>query len=172
MHEYGGVEADHVLALAHDVFVILGLIAALQMEFDLILVAAILTTAGYSINDSIVIFDRMREMLRTMRRETLAEVLNVSINGTLSRTIITSMTTFFTVFTLMMIGGTVIHDFAVCLVLGIIVGTYSSVGICGSLVYQWTHRPVVPSTAEGAQKKATPQGDRPRGKRARRRRSA
>ena len=162
-----------ILALAHDVFCILGLIAATGKEFDLILVAALLTTAGYSINDSIVIFDRMREKLRVMRRETLSEVLNVSINETLSRTLITSMTTLFTALTLALLGGSVIHDFAVCLVVGVAIGTYSSIGICGSLVFQWTNRPALTAAAprtEGG--KSGQQPARKKGKRARRRRSA
>ena len=164
-----------ILALAHDVCVILGLISVLGMEFDLVLVAAVLTTAGYSINDSIVIFDRMREKLRTMRRETLAEVLNVSVNETLSRTLITSLTTFFTVLTLALIGGTVIHDFAISLVVGVVIGTYSSVGLCGSLVYAWTNRPKMSVSASASSSDKKPNagaGERQKGKRARRRKNA
>jgi preprotein translocase subunit SecF len=126
-----------ILALAHDVTVTLGLFALLQLELNLILVAAILTIAGYSINDSIVIFDRLREKLRVMRRESLAEVLNVGINETLSRTMITSATTFFTAVALFILGGSVIHDFALTLCVGVLVGTYSSIGLATPIVYVW-----------------------------------
>ncbi|MFH1726068.1 MAG: protein translocase subunit SecF [Elusimicrobiota bacterium] len=129
-----------VAALAHDVLAALGLFAALQMELDLVLVAALLTIAGYSINDSIVIFDRMREKMRVLSREPLHAVLNDSINGTISRTIITSMTTLFAVIVLLLVGGTVIHDFALTLTFGVIVGTYSSMAIAAPLVYHWEKR--------------------------------
>ncbi|MFH1724155.1 MAG: protein translocase subunit SecF [Elusimicrobiota bacterium] len=126
-----------VFALAHDVLATLGLFAALQLEVDLVLVAAVLTIAGYSINDSIVVFDRLREKMRVMRRESFDTVANTSINETLSRTLITSMTTLFTVVVLQLLGGTVIHDFAVTLTFGIVVGTYSSIAIAVPVVCQW-----------------------------------
>lgn len=162
-----------ILALAHDILAALGVISILQMELDLVLVAALLTLSGYSINDSIVIFDRMREKMRTMRRESLAEVLNMSINETLSRTLITSLTTFFTVLTLALVGGTVIHDFATVMSFGIVIGTYSSVGVCAGLVYAWsTRRKLPPESASASQGKPAQEGERVRGKRARRRRGA
>ncbi|MFH2204670.1 MAG: protein translocase subunit SecF [Elusimicrobiota bacterium] len=126
-----------ILALGHDVLFALGLSSVLQLEVDLILVAAVLTIAGYSINDSIVIFDRLREKMRGMRRCAMSEILNTGINETLSRTLITSLTTFFTVLTLVVIGGSVIHDFALILCAGVLVGTYSSVAIAAPSVYQW-----------------------------------
>jgi len=126
-----------VLALAHDVVATLGLFSALQLEIDLVMVAAVLTIAGYSINDSIVIFDRLREKMRVMRRETFAEVANASINETLSRTLVTSGTTLIAVVVLFLIGGTVIHDFATALTFGVVVGTYSSIAIAIPVVFQW-----------------------------------
>lgn len=126
-----------VLALAHDVVVLLGLFSLLQTEIDLVMVASVLTLAGYSINDTIVIFDRMRERMRILRREPLDRVVNLSINETLSRTLITSVTTFVVVLTLYLLGGAVIHDFAMALTVGIVVGTYSSIGVAAPLVYQW-----------------------------------
>jgi preprotein translocase subunit SecF len=126
-----------IIALAHDVLIILGLFSVLKMEVNLILVAAVLTIAGYSINDTIVIFDRLREKLRSMRRAPIQEILNIGINETLSRTLVTSLTTFFTVITLHVIGGTVIHDFALTLCAGVIVGTYSSIAIAAPSVFQW-----------------------------------
>jgi len=162
-----------ILALAHDILAGLGLISMLGMELDLVLVAALLTLSGYSINDSIVIFDRMREKLRTMRRESLAEVLNASVNETLSRTLITSLTTFFTVLTLALVGGTVIHDFATVMSFGIVVGTYSSIGLCAGLVFAWTtRRKLPPQTASSVPKAQGGVEERARGKRARRRRGA
>jgi preprotein translocase subunit SecF len=162
-----------ILALAHDITIALGVVSILGIELDLVIVAALLTISGYSINDSIVIFDRMREKLRTMRRESLAEVLNASINETLSRTLITSLTTFFTVLTLALVGGTVIHDFATLMSLGVVIGTYSSVGVCAGLVFAWTTRPKSSaSSAPQKQKGSSPAGERQKGKRARRRRNA
>lgn len=157
-----------ILALGHDVIVTLGLFSLLQMELNLILVAAILTIAGYSINDTIVIFDRLREKLRSMRRSPPEEVLNLGINETLSRTMITSLTTFFTVLTLFLLGGTVIHDFALTLCVGVLVGTYSSIAIAAPSVYQWEQRRARKSGG-GSPLPSPPVGqDQPSGRRARR----
>lgn len=126
-----------IVALAHDVFVTLGLFSVLGIELNLVLVAGILTVAGYSINDSIVIFDRMREKMRLMRRDPLKSVINLAVNETLSRTLITSLTTFFTAATLFVLGGPVIHDFALTLAFGVLIGTYSSVAIAAPVVFHW-----------------------------------
>lgn len=126
-----------ILALAHDVFILMGLYAFLGSEFNLTLVAALLTLAGYSINDTIVILDRMREKMRLFRREPLGSVINTSINETLSRTVITVLTLLIAVATLWLIGGPVIHDFAMGMTLGCVLGTFSSIAIAAPLVYQF-----------------------------------
>jgi preprotein translocase subunit SecF len=129
-----------VIALAHDVVGTAGLIVLLGLEFDLTLVAALLTLAGYSINDTIVIFDRMRERLSFARREPLPELINNSVNETLSRTLITSGMVFLTVLTLLFFGGTVIHDFALCMTFGVFIGSYSTIAVATPLVYEWETR--------------------------------
>lgn len=127
-----------VLALAHDVFVVFGFLSILNREITLTVVAALLTLAGYSINDTIVIFDRIREKMRMMRpKDDLAFIVNASINETLPRTIITSLTLFFVVVALYFFGGSVLNDFALALLLGVIVGTYSSVCVAAPIVYEW-----------------------------------
>lgn len=122
-----------IVALVHDPFLILGIFAYFQLEFDLIALAAILTVIGYSLNDTIVVFDRMRENFRKMRKATTIEVVNMSVNQTLSRTIITSLLTLLAVLALFYFGGERIHGFATALMIGIIVGTYSSIYIAGTL---------------------------------------
>ncbi|TPW19792.1 MAG: preprotein translocase subunit SecF [Elusimicrobia bacterium] len=112
----------------------------LGLEFDLTLVASLLTLAGYSINDTIVIFDRMRERMGFARREGLVELINNSVNETLSRTIITSGMVFLTVLTLLFFGGTVIHDFALCMTFGVFIGSYSTIAVATPLVYEWETR--------------------------------
>ncbi|MBI5594526.1 MAG: protein translocase subunit SecF [Elusimicrobia bacterium] len=129
-----------VVALGHDVLATAGLISVLGLEFDLTLVAALLTLAGFSINDTIVIFDRMRERMTIHRREPLSETINVSVNETLSRTIITSLTVFLTVLTLLFFGGSVIHDFALAMTFGVFVGSYSTIAIATPLVFEWETR--------------------------------
>ncbi len=116
-----------VLALIHDVLITLGVFAWFQLEFDLTVLAAILAVIGYSLNDTIVVFDRIRENFRQMRKAEPAHVVNVSVNQTLSRTIMTSLTTLLVVLALLIIGGETIHNFALALTLGIGVGTYSSI---------------------------------------------
>jgi preprotein translocase subunit SecF len=130
--------ASAVLTIAHDMTIIAGIFAAFQIEVDLVVVAAFLTIAGYSINDTIVIFDRMRENLRHRRGAPLREVINVSINEMRSRTIITNGMVLFVVSALFVLGGNVIHDFAFAMLLGSIVGTYSTVAISTQLLYQWS----------------------------------
>lgn len=124
-------------ALFHDVIICLGLYTQMGFEFNLTTVASLLTVVGYSVNDSVVVFDRVRENLRRNRREPLAEVLNVSINQTLSRTILTSGTTFLTVATLYFLGSEVIRGFAFVLMTGVVVGTYSSIFIASPIVLYW-----------------------------------
>lgn len=116
-----------VVAMLHDPILILGFFAATQMEFSLPVIAALLVIMGYSLNDTVVVFDRMREDLRTTRNPDVAQVFNIAINETLSRTVITSFITFMVALSLLVFGGPVIHGFAAALVLGIVVGTYSSI---------------------------------------------
>ena len=125
--------AGAVLALAHDVIITLGVFSALQIEVDLTIVAALLTVVGYSLNDTIVVFDRIRENFRKMRKGESSEVMNSSITQTLSRTLITSATTLFVVIALFVEGGAMIHGFALALLLGITVGTYSSIYVASAL---------------------------------------
>jgi len=123
-----------ILALFHDVFIIVGIFAITGKEITVQIIAALLTIVGYSINDTIVIFDRIREDLKIHRKEQMAEVFNRSINNTLSRTIITAGTTLFTALALFFFGGTVLHDFAFAMSLGIFFGTYSSIFVASNLV--------------------------------------
>ena len=125
--------AGAVLALAHDVIITLGVFSMMQIEVDLTIVAALLTVVGYSLNDTIVVFDRIRENFRKMRKGEPPEVMNSSVTQTLSRTLITSATTLFVVIALFAQGGAMIHGFATALLLGITVGTYSSIYVASAL---------------------------------------
>jgi len=129
--------AAAVIAVFHDVLITLGLFSLLRFEISLTVIAALLTLVGYSMNDTIVIFDRIRENLRLMRREPFPDIVNKSINQTLSRTILTSGLTFLTVLVLFAMGGHVLQSFSFALVVGILVGTYSSFGIAAPLVVAW-----------------------------------
>jgi len=129
-----------VLAVFHDVLITLGLFKIFGFEISLTVIAALLTLVGYSMNDTIVIFDRIRENNRLLRKESFASVVNKSINQTLSRTILTSGLTFLTVLVLFLMGGQVLRAFAFALVVGIVVGTYSSFGIAAPLVVAWHQR--------------------------------
>ncbi len=129
-----------VLAVFHDVLITLGLFKIFGFEISLTVIAALLTLVGYSMNDTIVIFDRIRENNRLLRKESFADVVNKSINQTLSRTILTSGLTFLTVLVLFLMGGQVLRAFAFALVVGIVVGTYSSFGIAAPLVVAWHQR--------------------------------
>jgi preprotein translocase subunit SecF len=126
-----------VIAVFHDTIVTLGLFSLFNKEINLTVVAALLTLVGYSMNDTIVIFDRIRENLKILRRETLESLMNKSINQTLSRTVMTSGLTFLTVIALFIWGGPVLHPFSFALVCGILVGTYSSVFIASPIVLFW-----------------------------------
>jgi preprotein translocase subunit SecF len=129
--------AAAVIAVFHDVLITLGLFSLFHYEISLTVIAALLTLVGYSMNDTIVIFDRVRENLRLMRREPLSAIVNKSINQTLSRTILTSGLTFLTVLVLFLLGGQVLHSFAFAMVVGVVVGTYSSFGIAAPIVVVW-----------------------------------
>ncbi|ABA58807.1 protein translocase subunit secF [Nitrosococcus oceani ATCC 19707] len=116
-----------VVALIHDVIIVLGLFSLLHFEFDLTVLAAILAVIGYSLNDTIVVSDRIRENFRKIRKGTAKQIINTSINQTLSRTIMTSLTTLLVLFALFLFGGETIHSFSTALIAGIVVGTYSSI---------------------------------------------
>jgi preprotein translocase subunit SecF len=146
-----------VLAVFHDVLITLGLFSLLHFEISLTVIAALLTLVGYSMNDTIVIFDRVRENVRLMRRESFATIVNRSINQTLSRTILTSGLTFLTVLVLFIMGGDVLRSFSFALVVGILVGTYSSFGIAAPLVvayYNWRGQGALPVSGSAAGTKA------------------
>jgi preprotein translocase subunit SecF len=151
--------AAAVLAVFHDVLITLGFFSLFRFEISLTVIAALLTLVGYSMNDTIVIFDRIRENNRLLRRESFADVVNKSINQTLSRTILTSGLTFLTVLVLFLMGGQVLRAFSFALVVGIVVGTYSSFGIAAPLVVAWNHwrgHGAVPGSGPAA-------GNKPRG---------
>lgn len=126
-----------VLALVHDILLTIGVFILFNKEFTLTVVAAILTIGGYSLNDTIVVFDRIREKLRLQRRGDYKALINRSINETLSRTLLTSGTTLLTVLSLFFLGGPIIHDFAFALLIGILVGTYSSIFVASPLLVFW-----------------------------------
>lgn len=126
-----------IIALFHDLAITLGLFALTRKEISLTVIAALLTLVGYSVNDTIVVFDRVRENIRLMRKESLHNLLNLSINQTLSRTIMTSGMTFLSVFALYLFGGEVLKGFSFALTVGIIVGTYSSIAIASPIVDWW-----------------------------------
>ncbi len=125
------------IATFHDVLAVLGVFYLLGREINLILVTAVLTIAGYSLTDTVVVFDRIRENLRIMLKDSVETVMNVSINEVLSRTIITSLTVLITSVALFVFGGEVIHDFALAMIMGVIVGTYSSIFVASPLVLIW-----------------------------------
>ena len=124
-----------VAAIIHDVIITFGILAALGTSVDLIVVTSLLFIAGYSVNDTIVIYDRIRENLRRAQRQKTSGIFNISITQTLSRTLITSLTTAAVIVCLLVFGGEIIHSFALSLLIGIIVGTYSSIFIASPLVY-------------------------------------
>ncbi len=121
-----------VAALFHDVIITIGFFSVLGLEFNLTVLAAVLAVIGYSLNDTIVVFDRVRENFRTMRKGTPIEIFNASLNQTLSRTLITSLTTLLVLTALFLLGGELIHEFATALIVGVIVGTYSSIYVAST----------------------------------------
>ena len=123
-----------VIALVHDVIITVGFFSLTGIEFDLPVLAAVLAVIGYSLNDTIVVYDRIRENFRKMRKVDTVGVVNSSINQTLSRTLVTSLTTLLVLIALFLIGGSVIHSFALALIVGVIVGTYSSIYIASSSI--------------------------------------
>jgi len=147
-----------VLALVHDVTITVGIFALLQIEFDLTVLAALLAVIGYSLNDTIVVFDRIRENFLTMRSGTPAEVMNRSINQTLTRTVITSGTTLLVLFSLFFFGGEIIKGFSTALLIGVFVGTYSSIFVASLIVLRMgiTREDLMPVEKEGAELDATP----------------
>jgi len=126
-----GVSA--IVALVHDVLVVVGMFSIFDKEFSLTVVAALLTVVGYSLNDTIVVFDRIRENQGKYRKKSFEETINLSITETLSRTLITSGTTLFVVLSLFLLGGEIIHDFAFALLVGVLIGTYSSIYVASSV---------------------------------------
>jgi len=123
-----------IAALGHDILITLGIFSLLDLEISLAIIAAFLTIVGYSLNDTIVIFDRIRENLKGLKNATISSVINESINQSLSRTIITSLTTLFVVLILYLVGGEVIHTFAFAMIIGVIIGTYSSIFVASPVV--------------------------------------
>ena len=126
-----------IVALVHDSLITVGLLALFGREFNLVVVAALLTLVGYSVNDTVVVYDRVRENLKTPKKESLSAVINRSINQTLSRTILTSGATMLVVVALFFLGGEVLHTFALTLMIGIVVGTYSSIYVAAAIVVIW-----------------------------------
>ncbi len=129
-----------IAALAHDVFITLGIFSIMDYEISLPVIAAFMTIVGYSLNDTIVIFDRIRENVKGMRGTDYSSIINSSINASLSRTIITSLTTFVVVFVLWVWGGEVIHNFAFAMIIGVLVGTYSSIYVASPIVLRLHER--------------------------------
>jgi len=123
-----------VAALIHDVVISMGILSAVNVEFDLTVVAALLAVIGYSLNDTIVLFDRIRENFPRLRKRTPLEVVNTSVNETLARTLMTSMTTLLVLFALFIFGGDIIHSFAFTLIVGVLVGTYSSIFVASTVL--------------------------------------
>ena len=147
-----------VIALVHDVVVTVGVFALLGLEFSLPVLAAVLAVIGYSLNDTIVVFDRIRENFRKMRKGTIVEIMNRAINQTLRRTLLTSLTTLLVVLTLILLGGEIIKGFAVALLIGILVGTYSSIFVASPVVLglRITRDDMVLPTKEGEEADSLP----------------
>jgi preprotein translocase subunit SecF len=149
-----------VVAVFHDTLITVGAFSLTNQEITLTVIAAILTLVGYSMNDTIVVFDRIRENVKLMRRESLSEIVNKSINQTLSRTILTSGLTFLTVLSLYLFGGEVLHGFSFALVVGILIGTYSSIAVAAPMLVAYTEwrssssgKGAIPLPAPGAKGK-------------------
>lgn len=142
-----------IAALIHDVLIVIGCFALFQWDFDLTVLAAVLAVIGYSLNDTIVVFDRIRENFRVLRKDTNIDVINVSLNQTLSRTMMTSVTTLLVVIAMFMFGGELIHAFSQALIVGILVGTYSSIYVASSMTVALnvTRESLMPVEKEGAE---------------------
>ena len=126
-----------IVALIHDVIITVGIFSIMDIEFTLPIIAALLTIIGYSLNDTIIVFDRIRENLRKYHKKPLPFIVNRSINETLGRTVLTSLTTLMVVVTLFLLGGGIIHDFAFALIIGVVVGTYSSIYVASPILLAW-----------------------------------
>ncbi|MBF0624838.1 MAG: protein translocase subunit SecF [Magnetococcales bacterium] len=138
-----------VLALVHDVTITMGYFSLFEREFTLVVVAALLTVIGYSLNDTIVVYDRIRDEVKRMKRQPMAAIINEAVNQTLSRTLVTSLTVLIVLVALLIFGGEVIHDFALTLFLGVVVGTYSSVYVASPVVLLMNRNPrTAPSPRE------------------------
>ena len=147
-----------VAALVHDVVITVGVFSVFQLEFTLTVLAALLAVIGYSLNDTIVVFDRIRENFRKMRKETPLNIMNTSINQTLPRTILTSLTTLLVLISLFIFGGDIIHNFSVALILGVVIGTYSSIFIASPVVLSLgvSRDNLLKVKQEGGEETATP----------------
>jgi len=143
-----------IIALVHDVMITIGFISITNKEFTLSVLAALLTIAGYSVNDTIVVFDRIRENLRKHKNPVFNKIINISINETLSRTILTSLTTVIVTIILSLFGGSVIGDFAMCLTVGVMIGTFSSVFVATPIVMEWEEHRKKKEDARAAAPKA------------------
>ena len=129
-----------IVALIHDVAITIGIFSVTGKEFSLPIIAALLTIIGYSLNDTIIVFDRIRENLKKYSKKPLAEIINTSINETLSRTILTAATTLVVVVALFVFGGSIIHDFAFAMIVGVVIGTYSSIFIASPILLWWQNK--------------------------------
>ena len=147
-----------VAALFHDVIITIGFFSVLGLDFDLTVLAAVLAVIGYSLNDTIVVFDRVRENFRTMRKGTAVQIFNASLNQTLSRTIMTSLTTLLVLAALFFLGGELIHEFATALIVGVIIGTYSSIYVASTsaLALGVIKADLMPVAKEGTEADARP----------------
>ncbi len=141
-----------IFALIHDVIITLGVFSVFQLNFDLTVLAAVLAIIGYSLNDTIVVFDRIRENFRKLRKNTPVQVINISLNQTLSRTMMTSITTLFVVAAMFVLGAEMIHAFSIALLIGIVVGTYSSIYVASSAILSLnvSHADLIQVEKEGA----------------------
>lgn len=141
-----------LIALVHDVLITIGVFSVLQMEFDLPVLAALLAVIGYSLNDTIVVYDRIRENFRKMRKGSPEQIINTSLNQTLSRTLVTSLTTMLVLLALFFLGGEIIHGFAFALLIGVIIGTYSSIFVASVavLILGINKEDLMPVKKEGA----------------------
>ena len=129
-----------IVALIHDVIITVGIFSIFDKEFTLTIIAALLTIIGYSLNDTIIVFDRIRENLKKYRKKPLDIIINRSLNETLSRTILTSLTTLVVVIALFVMGGGIVHDFAFAMIIGILIGTYSSIYVASPILLMWQKR--------------------------------
>jgi preprotein translocase subunit SecF len=130
-----------IVALIHDVTITVGVFSLFNKEFTLPIIAALLTIIGYSLNDTIIVFDRIRENTKKLHKNPLGTIINRSINETLSRTLLTSGTTLVVVIALFVLGGGIIHDFAFALLVGILIGTYSSIYVASPILLAWQRKP-------------------------------